>query len=137
MLKWVIEDWEKNKHLLEKKIRKTNQYKFTYKWFVRNIAKIILHFEKPKIYEIDDGYYQGTLLYLLVDKDIYQPKQYDYLTTFVDYGSCSGCDTLMQIQDGDPYKEYDEIPDDNQTKEYMTLCLHIVQRMKYFNESEE
>lgn len=41
------------------------------------------------------------------------------------YGSCSGCDTLLSIS------QYDwGLPTDEKVEEYMTLCLHLVQRMK-------
>ena len=50
-----------------------------------------------RIHEIDDGDYQGTLLYL-IPCDRYQPEAYEYLMTYVGYGSCSGCDALQSIQ---------------------------------------
>ena len=44
--------------------------------------------------EIDNGDYQGTMLYLIPFKT-YQPAEYEYLMTYVWYGSCSGCDALQ------------------------------------------
>lgn len=45
------------------------------------------------ITQIDNGDYQGTLLFL-VARDTYQPDEDEYLMTYVGYGSCSGCDAL-------------------------------------------
>lgn len=47
------------------------------------------------ITEIDNGDYQGTLLYVIPEKG-YQPSDYYYVK--VGYGSCSGCDTLQSMK---------------------------------------
>ncbi len=125
MIKDVIESWEKNKHFLQELIETTNQDKISYNWFVTNISKLILDIEDPIVHEINDGEYQGTMLYLITDNSIYQPSVSNYYFTYVWYGSCSGCDALEGIR---CYSN--ELPDDKQVKEYMTLCLHIVQRIK-------
>lgn len=44
-----------------------------------------------RIHKIDDGDYQGTLLFVIAAEG-YQPNDYWY--TFGGYGSCSGCDAL-------------------------------------------
>ncbi|MBR2246010.1 MAG: hypothetical protein IJ880_03105 [Bacilli bacterium] len=129
MIKDVIESWEKNKHFLQELIETTNQDKISYNWFVTNISKLILDIEDPIVHEINDGEYQGTMLYLITDNSIYQPSVSNYYFTYVWYGSCSGCDALEGIR---CYSN--ELPDDKQVKEYMTLCLHIVQRIKLLSE---
>jgi len=43
---------------------------------------------------IDNGEYQGTLLFI-IPYDIYQPASYEYIYTKIHYGSCSGCDALQ------------------------------------------
>lgn len=75
-----------------------------------------------RIHRIDDGDYQGTLLFVIAANG-YQPDTYWYVK--VSYGSCSGCDTLAAINDysGEP-------PTPQQVKDYMTLALHIVQGLK-------
>jgi hypothetical protein len=53
-----------------------------------------LHGDEPdpsRIHTIDDGDYQGTLVFVIGAKG-YQPDNYWY--TKVYYGSCSGCDAL-------------------------------------------
>ena len=75
-----------------------------------------------RIHLIDDGDYQGTLVFVIGAKG-YQPSDYWYVK--VSYGSCSGCDTLESIKD---YS--DAPPTENQVNDYMTLALHIVQGLR-------
>lgn len=70
------------------------------------------------ITEIDDGDYQGTLVYL-IPFDRYQPNAEDYLMTYVEYGSCSCCDTLQNIK-------YDS---STQVDDLMTLCRDMIVRL--------
>lgn len=78
--------------------------------------------DPERIHEIDDGEYQGTLLFV-IPTDSYQPYTYWYVK--VDYGSCSGCDTLMAILEGDFGDTIDEKVDS-----LFTLALHIIQGLK-------
>lgn len=75
-----------------------------------------------RIHVIDDGDYQGTLLFIIASDD-YQP--YKYWSIKVSYGSCSGCDTFQSIRDYDDGK-----PTEQQVKDYMTLALHVIQSIK-------
>lgn len=71
--------------------------------------------------EITSGGYQGMLVYVI--------GAHKYDSTFwyvrVSYGSCSGCDTLQSIKSWD-----NAPPTEEQTNDYMTLALHIVQGLK-------
>ncbi len=90
-------------------------------------------FDLEKVHEIDDGDYQGTLLYI-IPLDTYQPSYWEYVVTSVYYGSCSFCDTLQGI-----HRYEDGLPDKEQVDGYMKLCLDILQHCKYlykFNEKE-
>ena len=75
-----------------------------------------------RIHEIDDGDYQGTLVYVIAETG-YQPSTYWYVK--VAYGSCSGCDTLQAICGYD-----NGAPSSAQVSDYMTLALHVVQGLK-------
>ena len=77
-------------------------------------------FDDKNVTKIDNGDWQGTLLFLIPRKT-YQPDPSDYLLTYVSYGSCSGCDTLQRIQ-----SYIDGAASEQQIKDYMNLCLHIV-----------
>ena len=76
-----------------------------------------------RIHEIDDGSCQGTLIYIIGAKG-YQPNK--YWSMRVEYGSCSGCDTLEHIK----CEEYSDKPTEGQINDYITLCLHLVESMK-------
>jgi len=71
------------------------------------------------ITEINDGDYQGTLLYLIPEEG-YQPDRYWFVK--IGYGSCSGCDALEGALSGRNIKE--------KLDDLMSLALHIVQGLK-------
>jgi hypothetical protein len=82
-----------------------------------------------RITVIDHGEYQGTRLYIVAAEG-YQPST--YWSIFVNYGSCSGCDTFEAIKD----YNYDA-PTPEQIGEYWTLMLHMVQSMREIGKDEE
>lgn len=144
---FFVKQWEDNKHLLKEKLSK-NQDINNYSDLVIEIFKTVIlvsdkdywkyYTEYPKESEwnfesitiIDDGNYQGTQLFV-IPKNTYQPSINDYIVTYVDYGSCSGCDTLERILsfygDDDFYTEM-------QIEDFMTLALHIIQSLKFILE---
>lgn len=81
-----------------------------------------------RIHQIDDGDYQGTLVFVIAATG-YQPSGYWYVK--VSYGSCSGCDTLEGIR---CYS--DDKPTEEQVRDYMTLALHIVQGLKKMGDDD-
>lgn len=140
MLTHVIKQWDENKHKLEEYFRTHKQEEYSsYLSIVSKIFEYVIIYSEDKyskynhkdIVEIDNGDYQGTLFFI-IHNSRYQPSLGDYLVTCVDYGSCSVCDTLQSIQEGG----YDELPTDNTVSQYMTLALHLVQRMKFLCEDD-
>lgn len=128
MIKEFVERFDANRANLREKFKsyyKTDGYsrwEIGYKDIVREVIDVIKGegYEKPdpeRIHEIDDGDYQGTLLYVIA-ADNYQPDIYWYVK--VGYGSCSGCDTLLYITECE--ENIEQVLDD-----LMTLALHIVQ----------
>ena len=92
--------------------------------------------DPSRIHEINDGDYQGTLLYV-IGAAIYQPSTYWYVK--VGYGSCSGCDTLESILSGNWGHETEEEKKawkDEAVSQLMTLALHIVQGLKLMGDEE-
>lgn len=79
--------------------------------------------DASRVHEIDDGSYQGTLVYV-IGSEGYQPSEYYFVK--VGYGSCSGCDTLQAIRSWASSKS----PTDDEMKHLMTLALHVVQGIK-------
>lgn len=134
MIKEFCLAWEKNKDKLKKYLRTTPQGNYSsYEALVKLIFKIVINpderiyerYDTKNIVSIDDGDHQGTLIFIL-HRDAYQPDLSDYVFTSVDYGSCSGCDTLLFIS------EYEDgLPSDEQVEDYMTLCLHLLEHCKF------
>ena len=127
MIKYCLKKWDENKDDLELALRRySNINCCDYRDLVKLVTKNILgdEWDAEKITEIDDGHYQGTLLFL-IPMNTYQPSEYEYLATFVNYGSCSVCDTLQGIQD---YS--DEPATEEQIKCFMALCKDIVANMR-------
>ena len=129
MIKEFIEKWDKNKHLLQRHIEdNTGFYRACgYDDILKSILEHVLENEYENITEIDNGGYQGTLIFLFHEKT-YQPNEEEYIVTTVSYGSCSYCDTLQGAQDGD--NEY-------LVADIMTLALHLVQNMKHLYTRED
>ena len=129
MIQRFIDKFELNKDKLKEKYSQTHPP--TYKNIVKDIVEILgvkndgCYEDLPdakRITEIDEGDYQGTLVYVIGAQG-YQPSTYWY--TMVSYGSCSGCDTLQGISG---YS--DKAPTEQQTADYLTLALHIVQNIR-------
>lgn len=119
----TLRDWFKSKH--------PESYKDIVCKVVENITSDDYEDIDPsRIHEIDDGDYQGTLLYI-IGANNYQPDKYWFVK--VDYGSCSGCDTLAAIRDS---WDYNKSPTEQQVEDYMILALHIVQGIKLLGGEE-
>ena len=137
MIKKFVEAWEMRKKNLEEYFKTTKQEEYSeYKDLVKLLFNIVINpvidngwgeaYRTDNIRVIDDGNYQGTLLFIL-HNDRYQPCVDEYVYTSVGYGSYSSCDILQSIQTWD-------LPDERQVKEYMDLCLHLLQNCNKFVE---
>ena len=133
MLKILVERWDRNKPLLVETLKEIENIRnIEYKDLVKITFSTIFNGKKPennyiryddlninRITEIDDGDYQGTLVYL-IPFNSYQPSAHEYLMTYVYYGSCSCCDTLQGIMDD--YARNKE----KQVSELVDLCKDII-----------
>lgn len=129
MIPEIINQWEENKYKLKEYFQTTEQPQYdSYRVIVEKLFELVIEgFLPEKMIVIDNGDYQGTLIFL-IPKDTYQPNTDDYIVTDTYYGSCSGCDTLQGISSYD-----DVLPTDEQVSEYMLLALHLVQKMRWLN----
>jgi len=126
MIRRFVERFEAGKDTLRESLSK--EHPSDYEALVKLLVETITSddyddIDPERIREINDGDYQGTLVYVIGAKG-YQPSTYYY--TRVNYGSCSGCDTLQAIRDYDS----DEFPNEQQIEEYLTLVLHLLQNLK-------
>lgn len=127
MLKYCLNKWNQNKDLLKNKLEKDVELNSCeYSYLVKLVVDYILNpgendrWDSNNITMVDNGDYQGTQLFL-IPENTYQPSEYDYLMTYAGYGSCSGCDTLLSIQDYDK-----KTPTEQQVKDFMKLCKDLV-----------
>jgi hypothetical protein len=130
MLKICKDKWHKNSKKLYEEIvkRGTNVH---YIDLVRMSVNCVLNegetdyetWDTDNITVIDNGDYQGTLLFM-IPRRVYQPSEYDYLLTFAGYGSCSGCDALLSIIE---FRD-DEMTEDI-AKDLLMLCKHLIENI--------
>ena len=138
MIKYCLEKWDKNQEKLKEALSKDEKLLYCdYGYLVNRVVHYILNnggednftgmWSTEHIHEINDGNYSGSLLYL-IPKGTYEPSHYDYLLTYVDYGSCSGCDMLQRIfASTDDYTA--KLPNEQQLADFMDLCRHLVCNM--------
>ena len=142
MLKYCYEKWDQNKDELESALRRTDISRVEYRDLLVLTVENILnhsesddilpcipsmhddeHWDTSQITQIDDGSYQGTLLFL-IPEDCGDPAEYNYLMTYIGYGSCSGCDLLQSIQPDNHEETTDE-----DIAEFMALCKDFITNM--------
>ena len=131
MIQEFVDRFESNKATLA--ARFAEQHPQSYAELVNAVVSVVAgddygHMDVSRIHEINDGDYQGTLVYVIAGSG-YQPSNYWYV--MVSYGSCSGCDTLQAIAG-----YTDDKPTQRQVDDYMTLALHIVQGLKGMNDRD-
>lgn len=138
MIKEFVERWDKYKDDLKDYFKNNKQEEYpTYEDIVKALFEYVInkdedYYDVENIAVIDDGSYQGTLIFIL-HKSAYQPGVEDYIYTNVYYGSCSYCDTLQNIQSWD----LEELPNNDQVDSYMTLALHILQKCHFMYDYED
>ena len=138
MIQFFIDQWDKNKNILREYFETNSKDNYdTYEKLVKLVLELIINKDNEvygetvntkKLKEIDYGQYQGCLIYIF-PSDTYQPLANETFYMTVDYGSCSGCDTLLSI-----IENFDEKPTKNQVKGLMKLCLNLIQNAHRFKE---
>lgn len=139
MNKDILDAWNEKQYQVKAWINDADMDEFSYSYLLKNTIQILFPSEKNShgmpdhnlITEIDNGDYQGTIIFVIGGYG-YQPPVENHWYTSVYYGSCSGCDTLEGIRSYKAGKS-----DESQLNYFWTLCLHMMQKMKRFEESEE
>lgn len=130
MIKYCKDKWNKNNNMLYNALSERLKLSELQDYYYDNLVKLSVQcilndedeWDVENITEIDNGNYQGTLLYL-IPRSTCQPDETEYLMTYIGYGSCGVCDTLQGIQYGS-YEDSTQI-----IQEYMMLCKDIICNM--------
>lgn len=142
MIKEFAEAWSANKDDLEQVISESKKHgSWEYGDLLKLLFEVVINpycndhglgtFNLEDLVEIDHGSYSGTLVFVL-HRSTY-PDISDYIYTSVWYGSCSGCDVLQAIQaDG----AYNSTPNEQQVKDYLGECLHLLEACHHMKEYE-
>lgn len=142
MIKEFVKAWNKNKDLLLKEFENTPPN--SYSDIVETLITIVINpylkenehkidypmsegLDIEKLHIIDDGDYQGTTIYI-IPFNTYQPSVDEYVYTNNYYGSCSGCDTFLNIE---AIYDYDKKEDRIEAaKQFHKLALNLLQQFK-------
>lgn len=126
MIKFALEKWDKNNKKLREVIANTpveERKKWDYDNLMYLVSKLIFEFDTLDLHDItyDGGEnYNGTLMFL-IPMNCVPEAPHDWLMSYIDYGSCTVCDTLQRIQ----YTSESD-PDIDAIDEYMHLCRDMV-----------
>lgn len=137
MIQWCVDAWMERKQYFKRRLESLGEdyitdWSFTYTDIVKILFEEVINpyseeqgllldgYDIDKMTIIDDGHYQGTLIFI-IPEDTYQPCADEYLYTHNYYGSCSGCDALQHAQTLEFNKCLDDI---------MTIALHLVENFK-------
>lgn len=137
MIKDFIDKWHERKHLAKEWfVAKMENHKFAfyhgplYKDVVQMLVTEVLRFDKSEIAEFATSSYSGDKLYIICKYSEHYGRQVDEIYhTHNYYGSCYGCDTLERCF----YDYGEEGKKELAINDFMTLCLHLIQRMKQFD----
>lgn len=116
MLKYCVDQWEKNKNNLRTVFEKVDIYS-DYEEFARIIIENI--FPEWKSYEVaitKQGDYTGDVVFF-ISADTEGSKN-DIFLSCLRYGSCSVCDTLMRAAESE-----------EKVEDQMRVALHFIQNM--------
>lgn len=118
MLKYCVDQWEKNKESLRAFLERSDIYS-DYAAFGDYIIKYI--FPEWKNYDVaitKQGDYTGDVIFF-ISADTEGSKN-DIFLSYLRYGSCSVCDTLMRAAESE-----------EKVEDQMRIALHFIQNMKH------
>lgn len=99
MLKYCVDQWEKNKRNLRTVFEKVDIYS-DYEEFAHIIIESILpEWKNYNVAITKQGYYTGDVIFFIsADTD---GTKNDIFLSYLCYGSCSVCDTLMRAAESE------------------------------------
>lgn len=117
MLKYCVNQWEKNKENLREAFETCDIYS-DYDDFARLVIENI--FPEWKNYELELHYYseyQGDVVFFISSGD---DSRHDLFLTWLGYGSCSVCDALLATAESE-----------ERVNDFMSLALNFIQDMTH------
>lgn len=134
MIEDFVKRWDENKENLRKNflVSHPESYKNILERLISEVINPNQEDYMPRMADIETntfGDWEGTQVFIIPENS---PYPHTFWVTKVYYGSCSGCDTLQMIESESNYNdEGDPLPpNEKQVDGYMTLALHMLQRMK-------
>ena len=118
MLKYCVDQWEKNKENLRAFLERSDIYS-DYAAFGDYIIKYIFpEWENYDVAITKQGDYTGDVIFF-ISADTEGSKN-DIFLSHLRYGSCSVCDTLMRAAESE-----------ERVEDQMRVALHFIQNMKH------
>lgn len=146
MVKEYAEAWYRNREKLKNyyETHTQEQYAESYRDLLKTVIRIVINdpqkvLNEDGLIEHDSDDYQGDLIWLIPEANAW-PWVDEYVFCHIDYGSCSGCDTLKGIYEGygtDWGYGTGKLPDQQRVRDYMYLSLHLLQNMRPLITEEE
>ena len=140
MVQDIVDAWVREKDVFEDWLNSLNEHELEYLGYsdiVVYLVDLVINpyyeylgnirvdgYDFNKMTIIDNGDYQGTLIFL-IPEITYQPDVDQYIYTHNYYGFCSGCDALQHAQ---ILKREDCI------KGIMSIALHLIENFKKLGE---
>ena len=118
MLKYCVDQWEKNKENLHQAFNDCDIYR-DYEEFARIIIRSV--FPEWTDYDViimKQGDYTGDVIFF-ISADTEGSKN-DIFLSYLRYGSCSVCDTLMRAAESE-----------ERVEDQMRIALHFIQDIKH------
>ena len=118
MLKYFVDQWEKNKENLRHAFNNCDIYS-DYEEFARIIIRSIFpEWTDYNVIIMKQGDYTGDVIFF-ISADTEGSKN-DIFLSYLRYGSCSVCDTLMRAAESE-----------ERVEDLMRIALHFIQNMKH------
>lgn len=147
MLKEYVEAWYRNRDKLKTyfETHTQEQYAENYTDLLKTVIEVVIN-DPQKVLNVDgliehdSDDYQGDYIWLIPKVNAW-PWVWDYMFCYIEYGSCSGCDTLLGIYQG--YYETDgefgdgKLPNPQRVRDYLYLSLQLLQNMRPLVTDEE
>ena len=118
MLKYCVDQWEKNKENLRSAFENCDIYSDYEDFACVVIENIFPEWESYKLNVAYQGDYTGDVIFFInADSSDYGTKSSIFLSE-LSYGSCSVCDTLQRAAESE-----------ERVEDFMQVALHFIQNM--------